>query len=117
MSENNPRGQASDVTVKIVCGARGCNRVLKVVDRFPADEAVWIDVDRGVHVESCLRHGGIPHTISDADARRADRGLPAVDRSRLIHWVPWANLRLAYRSAAASPRRVATFPLLPLGSV
>lgn len=107
----------TEVTVKIVCAARGCNRVLKVVDRFPTDDAVWLDSERGIHIASCLRHGGIPLTISDADARRADRGLPPVDRSRLIHWVPWAKLRPAYRSAVASPRRVATFPLLPLGSV
>ena len=109
-------------TVLIVCGAKGCGRVLATLDadsgrvgRYlpPEDDQVWTSPTSGIWVESCHRHGGIAGTIQDVDAIRAAKGLPPIDRSRLMHYVRWSEMRTARDESATRgrPSRIRVKPL------
>ena len=95
------------MTVRIVCAVKGCNRTLKTLDTPPdPGHEAWTDRHRGVWVESCLKHGGVPTTLDETRARRAERGMPDVDRSKLLHFVPWADLREDFERSSATHRTV-----------
>lgn len=62
----------------------------------------------GVWVERCPKHKEIhpKETIADADARRAEKGLPPLDRDALLVFVTWAKLRPNYLDSTHRGRAV-----------
>lgn len=109
--------------VKIVCGVKGCNRVLVTLrttsgsgqseQMFPPEgHPAWSDLHRVVFAEHCLRHGGVPGTLEGLNARRAERGLPPADINRLKHAIPWQDLRPAYERSRHTGR-ASYFPISP----
>lgn len=94
-------------TVVLRCGARGCQRKLLTIEKWPeAAGWAWSDRDQGIWVESCRRHGGVPTTMAELDERRDERGLPPEDRSRLMHFIRWSALRPAHQKACRTGRVV-----------
>lgn len=95
--------------VNVRCHVAGCNRLLRKVEQWP-DEASesWTDPTDAVWVERCPKHKEIRprETISDADARRAERGLPPLDRGLLLVPIRWSALRPCYLDAKHRGRDV-----------
>jgi hypothetical protein len=101
--------------VIIRCGVKGCWAVIDRIEMFPAEgHPAWTDPTYFLRFQSCLKHGGIPETIQDADRERAAKGLPPVDRSRLMHTIYWRELLRPYRESRAK-RRAVDFKVMPLG--
>jgi hypothetical protein len=94
-------------TVEIRCGAKGCNRLLgTLTNRPPPGHSFWHDRKRVAWVEPCRKHGGVPTTLDDVRERRAEADLPELDRSKLMHTIPWADLRQAFEESEKRGRRV-----------
>ena len=103
------------IAVRLVCSVKGCHRVLAVVDETPAaGDSAWRDPKLGLWVESCHKHGGVPPklTIDEYRAKRQAKGIGDLDRSRLMHFITWADLQPDFERSAAT-RRVVTRPVVP----
>lgn len=96
--------------VRVRCAVKGCNRTLATIggedaQRFPEEGAPeWDEPGRVAWVPSCLKHGGIPTTLDEVNAQRAERGVEPVDPARLMHAIPWADLRAAWRESTRRGR-------------
>lgn len=98
----------SGAVVNIRCPAKGCRRLLLAVSKWPDGDSIAWNSTAGVWVERCAKHKEIrpQETIHDADARRASKGLPPVDRSALMVHVHWSTLRPYYLDATHRARAV-----------
>lgn len=113
----------AEPVVKIVCGAKGCNRVLATLSTTPGrgqsaqtfppeGDPEWSDSHRVVWADHCSRHGGVPGTLDELNERRAELGLPPADVNRLMHAIPWRELRPAYDESRHTGR-ASYFPVSP----
>lgn len=107
----------TEATVKIVCGAPGCNRVLKLMTeaQFPPEgHPYWTDPSHPEWVRPCPKHGGIARTLDEENEYRAAKGLPPIVDNlvgRLSIPVLYSDLRPKYLEAKREG--VSFFELVP----
>lgn len=67
--------------------------MLATVHAPPPGHPAWSDPRLGAYAEPCRKHGGVPDTLDQVRARRAERGQGDVDMSKLMHSVRWSDMR------------------------
>lgn len=102
--------ECCDVTiVNVRCSATGCRRLLRSIDAWPEDGSpLWSDVNAGLWIERCAKHRELRQheVITEADERRSTKGLPPLDRARLMIFVSWPDLRPTYLDATHRGRKL-----------